>query len=43
MRLFLRVFDDVIVFGRYADAKYLVIPSINIHLADFYLMVSDTL
>ena len=43
MRMFLRIFNDMIVFGRYADAKYTVIPSVNVKLADFYLMVSQPL
>lgn len=43
MREILQVFPDMKVFGRLTDAKYCIIPSINLKLADFYLLVSDSL
>jgi hypothetical protein len=39
----IKVFPDVKYFGRLTELKYLIIPSINVKLADFFLMVSDSL
>ena len=38
-----RVFPDIKYFGRLTELKYIIIPSINVKLSDFYLMVSDSL
>lgn len=39
----IKVFPDVRYFGRLTQLKYLIIPSINVKLADFFLIVSDSL